>query len=151
MKNKLLKYLTFALSIAVIFSAVPLNCNNSLMFSAVAAEEEQDSTSNPTYSGTCGEDLTWTLCAGVLTISGTGEMDYWSSISSVPWYSYRSEINEVNIDDRVTTLGRYFCYECTALTQVDLPESLTLIDACAFSGTSLIEIDLTISQRALLG
>lgn len=140
MKNKLLKYLTFALSIAVIFSAVPLNCNNSLMFSAVAAEEEQDSTSNPTYSGTCGDDLTWTLCAGVLTISGTGEMDYWSSKSAVPWYSYRSEINEVNIDDRVTTLGRYFCYECTALTQVDLPESLTLIDACAFSGASLTEI-----------
>ena len=42
-----------------------------------------------TGSGTCGDNLTWTLENGVLTISGTGEMwDFISSFgypSSAPW------------------------------------------------------------------
>ena len=46
---------------------------------AEAGMEEDDSapvTDGETYSGTCGENLTWTLDTdtGVLTISGTGAM-----------------------------------------------------------------------------
>ena len=37
-------------------------------------------------SGTCGENLTWTLDSeGMLTISGTGEMDDYES-STIPWH-----------------------------------------------------------------
>ena len=47
-------------------------------------------------SGECGkngDNLTWVLTAGgTLTISGSGEMEYYSSSSSVPWNSMRSEI-----------------------------------------------------------
>ena len=46
-------------------------------------------------SGTCGENLTWTLDSdGKLTISGTGKMkdydDY--SYSRSPWYGKRSSV-----------------------------------------------------------
>ena len=50
-----------------------------------------------TYSGTCGDDLTWTLDDnGTLTISGTGTM-YEYSYSSVPWYAHRDHIETVAI------------------------------------------------------
>ena len=43
--------------------------------------------------GSCGANLTWSLDdAGVLTISGTGDMYDYSVTSSAPWYSNRSSI-----------------------------------------------------------
>ncbi|MCD7935043.1 MAG: hypothetical protein LUF77_07005, partial [Oscillospiraceae bacterium] len=44
-------------------------------------------------SGTCGENLTWTLNTdtGVLTISGEGEMDNYEW-DGAPWYSQQSSI-----------------------------------------------------------
>ena len=42
-----------------------------------------------TESGTCGENLTWTLSDdGVLTISGTGEMEDYDPAgdAAAPWY-----------------------------------------------------------------
>ncbi|MBQ6863822.1 MAG: hypothetical protein IJO14_06255, partial [Clostridia bacterium] len=57
-------------------------------------------------SGTCGENLTWTLDSdGVLTIAGTGEMRNYSSPTSVPWYSNRSAIKTVIIENGVTSIG----------------------------------------------
>ena len=52
-----------------------------------------------TDSGTCGENLTWTLDdAGTLTISGTGAMSY----SFAPWGYLRGIIKKVVIKDGVT-------------------------------------------------
>jgi hypothetical protein len=42
-------------------------------------------------SGTCGENLTWTLSDGTLTVSGTGEMTNYSDPSTAPWYSVRED------------------------------------------------------------
>lgn len=43
-------------------------------------------------SGTCGENLTWTLDTdGTLTISGEGEMTDWNYLSNAPWYIYREK------------------------------------------------------------
>ncbi|MCD8017444.1 MAG: leucine-rich repeat domain-containing protein, partial [Oscillospiraceae bacterium] len=92
-------------------------------------------------SGTCGDDLTWSLNTetGVLTISGTGNMTDWSSISDVDWYSYRTSITQVVIEDGVTSIGAYAFYNCSSLTSVVIPETVTSIESCAFSGcTSLI-------------
>ena len=43
-------------------------------------------------SGTCGENLTWDLTDGVLTISGTGKMTNYMNYISAPWYSFRESI-----------------------------------------------------------
>ena len=37
-------------------------------------------------SGECGDNLTWTLDGGTLTISGTGDMTDWIYDSYAPWY-----------------------------------------------------------------
>ncbi|MBR4223528.1 MAG: hypothetical protein IKR73_01835, partial [Oscillospiraceae bacterium] len=44
------------------------------------------------YSGSCGPTLNYTFDEGVLTISGTGE------ISSYPWNSFRSDIQQLVIE-----------------------------------------------------
>ena len=68
-----------------------------------------------TYTGTTG-DCTYTLdtSAGTLVISGSGAMEDYSSYtsglsfsSSAPWYSYRSYVKTVTIEDGVTSIGRF--------------------------------------------
>lgn len=82
-------------------------------------------------SGTCGDNLTWTLDSdGVLTISGTGDMKNYSYAS--PWSSYNSTINSVVIGNGVTTIGDAAFRNCSSLDTVTIPESVTRIGAGAF-------------------
>ena len=91
-----------------------------------------------TYSGTCGDNLTWALDteSGLLEITGTGAMKGWSSGSSVPWYSRRSDIKTVNIASGVTNIGYNAFYNCSSLESVTIPESVTSIVYHAFCGCS---------------
>ena len=111
-------------------------------------------------SGTCGDNLTWTLDSdGVMTIAGSGEME-----ESYSWQTYKDSISSVIISDGVTSVGgSAFCnypyladvtlgdnvrsigskafYGCTVLSGVHIPKSVRYIGAGAFSGcTSLNKI-----------
>ena len=83
-------------------------------------------------SGTCGDNLTWDLTNGVLTISGSGDMTNWSSSSDVPWYSYRANIKSIAIGNSVTSIGDRAFYQCLGLTNVTIPNSITSIGGNAF-------------------
>ncbi|MGM9562632.1 MAG: leucine-rich repeat protein, partial [Faecousia sp.] len=95
-------------------------------------------------NGTCGNELTWALDtdSGVLTISGSGAMSDFNS-QSAPWYSKRSNIQSVIVEEGVTTLGVYAFQYCTALTSISLPTSLQQINTLCFQEcTALSEITL---------
>lgn len=87
-------------------------------------------------SGNCGKDdaaaVTWTLTKdGTLTISGQGATaDYWSS--NTPWYSYKSKIQQVVVEDDVTGLGNNLFYECRNIEKATLPDSVTAIGNYTF-------------------
>ena len=82
-------------------------------------------------SGTCGSNLTYTLDSnGVLTISGTGDMQN----SSFGWD--KDLIKSVVINDSVTNIGSSAFSGCTRLTSVAIPNSVTSIGEKAFSGCS---------------
>ena len=113
-------------------------------------------------SGTCGNNLTWNLINGVLTISGTGDMMNYASISSststrAPWYSSRSDIAMVIINSGVTSIGSYAFYGCNGLTSVTISNSVTSIGDYAFYGcNSLTSISIPnsvidIGNRAFYG
>ena len=89
-----------------------------------------------TYSGTCGENVTWSLntASRVLNITGLGEMTNYSSSTSVPWYDYRETITSVVIGDGVTTIGKIAFRGCSGLTSVTIPNSVTTIEDGVFGG-----------------
>ena len=147
------KILAFLLTVILVFSILP-----SLRI-------------NADTSGTCGDNLSWTLVSDTLTISytgtsGTGAMaDYTNSVRA-PWYDQKDSIKTIvigngvtSIGDRafdkfsvlesvtlpnsVTSIGYSSFSECSMLTSIDLPDNLALIDDCAFYKCSgLTSIDI---------
>jgi hypothetical protein len=98
-------------------------------------------------SGTTG-DCTWTITGlkgnYTLTISGNGAMADYTSSSGVPWYSYRSDIKTLDIQDGVTTIGNNAFYAYNGLTgALTIPNSVETIGNLAFSactGLTLVTI-----------
>ena len=105
-------------------------------------------------SGTCGDNLTWTLNGGVLTISGTGPMDNYFRCYA-PWNTQidgfvDTSITKVVIDDGVTSIGNYAFFYCSKLASVDIPDSVTSIGDNAFCACSnLTSIDLPDSVTSI--
>lgn len=87
-------------------------------------------------SGTCGDNLTWDLTDGVLTISGTGAMTDLAenNYNDAPWYSYRESITSITIGNSVTSIRSYAFGGCTSLTSVTIGNSVTYIGLFAFGG-----------------
>lgn len=95
---------------------------------------------NVIASGECGADgdnLTWKLTEdGTLTISGEGKMKDYSNSSIAPWYSKRTKILSVVIENGVVSIGDYAFYNCQKATSVTLPEKMTYIGKAAFGNCS---------------
>ena len=89
-------------------------------------------------SGTCGDNLTWKLDNGTLTISGTGEMKNYSGNlnQSAPWHSNIKSIKSVVIEKGVTNIGDYAFSWCNSLTSITIPNSITSIGYGAFEACS---------------
>ena len=80
----------------------------------------------------CGDDLTWTLENGVLTVSGTGAM--WDfTPTSTPWYGQTGQVTQVVLEPGVTSIGNYAFLHCDNLTAVSIPDGLVSIGDNAFS------------------
>jgi hypothetical protein len=94
-------------------------------------------TSSFAEGGTAGP-LTWVLEEGTLTISGVGAMPDYYYVSDVPWYSSRSLITTVVIEDGVTRIGDYAFYLHSNLRSVTIPNSVTTIGERAFYGCYML-------------
>ena len=89
-------------------------------------------------SGTCGDDLTWSLQNGVLTIAGTGAMDDYREHYQAPWTDYADRIQRIVVSSGVTAIGRRAFYGLSALTTATLPSSVTKLSALAFAECSAL-------------
>ena len=133
MKKRILRILSSLIVVVMIVGSAPLsgfvglnlpNWADLFTLKADAATE----------SGTCGDNLTWSLDTdtGVLEISGTGNMYNWTDSSHAPWYSNRSIIKTVLIGNSVTSIGFCAFYKCISLTSVTIGNSVISIGNSAF-------------------
>ena len=107
-------------------------------------------------SGTCGENLTWTLTnEGVLTISGAGAMYNFATVVDLsplavvpmneetavpaPWSEYATLITNVVVADGVTSIGDNAFAACENLTEVEIPKTVTAIGDNVFTGCEALE------------
>ncbi len=114
------RIISFILVICLFISVMPTGILNS--FAAT-----------PT-SGTTG-DCTWTLDGTVLTISGNGAMEDYTSSNPAPW---GTDITTAYIQDGVTSIGDHAFTDCQFLTSASIPDSVTSIGKSAFSWCSFL-------------
>lgn len=132
-----------------------------VLFSVTAFSDDV----NNGYCGKDGDNLSWKIEDGVLTISGEGDMeDYdYSVYNFPPWYSLdyssvvikagvesigscsfsnNNQITSISIPSSVKAIGR-FCFEnCTGLIAVSIPEDIESINDYAFMGcTGILEMN----------
>lgn len=91
-------------------------------------------------SGSCGSNLSWSLSAGTLTITGSGEMYDFDYETKAPWYPYRAEILRVVFPEGLTKIGELAFYECEELIAAVIPDSVKVIDAYAFAFCERLEL-----------
>ncbi len=118
-------------------TATPASVAADIPDSGAAAENPEFTIS---ASGTAG-DISWSLEDGVLTLVGSGMMaDYGGDFGDAPWHDNRDAIRSVIIEPGITSIGTAAFCECTALKEISIPDSVTVIGDNAFNYTGLTDI-----------
>lgn len=108
------------------YTVEPFISNHPIDTADLPAENAVDS------SGTCGENLTWTLdIRGTMTISGTGDMEQFPEHGQ-PWYGIEHRIKCLVVEDGVTSISSNVFYQALYLTNVILPDSLQTLEGGIF-------------------
>ena len=100
-------------------------------------------------SGTCGDNLTWSLNIqdSTLTIIGAGRMNDYTDNTS-PWYTYKSFIKKIVFPDSLTSIGNYAFWSCSSLTQVIFGSQVNSIGNYSFGWCSSLS-SLTIPSSVI--
>ncbi len=101
--------------------------------------------------GSCGDNVTWSLEGGVLTLSGTGDMKNYSSEKQIPWADHRQQILEVTVAEGVTSVSAAAFYGCENLLRVVLADSVTTIGLAAFMDCKALRFLKLPAQLAYIG
>ena len=104
-----------------------------LCFSCASADE----------NGTWG-NLSWALnSSGTLIISGTGQMNDFDSGEA--WLACSDDIQEIIIENGITSIGAYAFEGCYRLTSIAIPDSITSIGENAFAYCDLASITIPVN------
>ena len=152
--KRLRKALSVLLVAVLVVGLLPVQSNPVIPTQAATTQADADSTTI-FASGTCGENITWTLTEDTdyvwdnstsivgphykLTLTGSGDMpDYYNSYS-MPWYSYRGYITSVSVEGEVTSIGAYAFSNCASLVKVTMSNKVTKIGNYAFYANRLLK------------
>ena len=84
-----------------------------------------------TVSRECGDNVTYDFDDGTLTISGTGDMYDYTASDHSPFYD-NDDIEEVVVENGVTSIGDYSFDECDNIESVTVADSVNRIGDNAF-------------------
>ena len=100
-----------------------------------------------TISGSCGETVSYSYDKAThkLIISGKGAIyDYDDGTNKAPWASYADEIQKVEIESGITSIGYFAFYKCSGITSLSIPATVGYIGSSAFEDcTSLTSLSLS--------
>ena len=98
-------------------------------------------------SGTCGDNLTWSLSdEGELVIEGVGAMDDYT-FDYAPWFNHAESIKVIKINGASSISAQAFD-GCSSLTSIIIPESVTSIEDAAFQNcTNLNSITFSANSK----
>jgi len=99
--------------------------------------------SNALAGGSCGDNCTWDLEDGVLSISGIGLMNNYAK-AAAPWYDQKDSITSIDISNGITSIGNYSFQDLNAITSLNIPDSVTIIGQGAFLYMTVENATLTI-------
>lgn len=85
-------------------------------------------------SGECGATAGWNIYTdGTLHIHGSGAMtDYYRDPASTPWYSYKSTITSVVVDETITFVSPYTVFSASACMSATIYGENTQVSTTAF-------------------
>ena len=95
----------------------------------------QEDTSSIKSSGTYGNNITWTLQDGTLTVSGFGKLEKIDN-SDFPWTG-NDEIKKLNINKEITDIGNQVFYNLCNLQDVNFSDGLKSIGDWAFTNCDI--------------
>ncbi len=124
--------------------------DNFIKFSSTGSQYADDEV---LASGTCGDNLTWSVTyGGKLTISGEGKMenshtyvntDGETVTSDYPeWHKYGFFVTTAEVGEGITNIAKRAFSGFSLLTSVTIPDSVTDIGDRAFLGCSFSEINI---------
>ena len=88
-----------------------------------------------TISGSCGETVSYSYdkATHTLAISGNGAMaDYDFGKNEASWFSYADEIQKIEIESGITSIGHFTFYKCSGITSLSIPATVGYIGSSAF-------------------
>ena len=114
-------------------SMLPVICYYALASNTDLTGEEWVTISliNHRTYGTCGENAAWKIENGVLTISGSGAMNTYSSA----WRE--NNVNKIVVAEGITTICDWAFANMEGVTEVSLPSTLTSLGYQSFFATGL--------------
>ena len=145
------RWIAALLTLVMIVSVVPFGAvaesDVGQALAKVAAEALEQENGTAVATGTCGDNLTWSLSDdGTLTISGTGDMYNYNDVAPYnisPWYHDLTSSNSggysgvsiknVIIREGVTSIGDNAFLGCGKISSIEFPDSLTSIGKSAFN------------------
>ncbi len=92
------------------------------------------------------DDVTWSYdsASKTLYISGTGAMDDYENSYSAPWNQYILQVENLVVEDGVTSVGNYALSGAEKLKNVTLADSVTKIGEYSFASCPLLaELELS--------
>ena len=149
------KSLALVLALSIESGSIPIKPDYDLFgVMPVKARLIYDPIDFDVVKGTCGENATWVhdLITHKLTISGTGNMYDYVYNEALRWrkLSLFRDIESVEIENGITSIGDYAFEWCNYLTTITIPDSVTSIGDYAFRGcTGLTSISIPDSVTSI--
>ncbi len=94
------------------------------------------------------DDVAWHYdeTTSTLYITGSGNMDNYEDVYSIPWAKYANDIKTAVIEEGVTSIGDYAFSGLKTLTDVQIPDTVTSVGNNAFASCRMLN-KLTFSEN----